>query len=218
MAIQAEAEAWANYQNSLANVEMQARTTYETLSGWQATADSFRTFGENMIQVAEEMAVRIDYLFQAMASAFANMIADVVTGEKTFEEALQGMFNALLRMAIDTIFVYIAQSIASALSHGASKGGVIGAGVEAGAMVGLAAALIPSLAFFADGGIVYGPTMGMVGEYPGARTNPEVIAPLSKLKDMMGGGAMELRGKFIIDGSDLAFIVNKENSKLTRYR
>jgi len=35
---------------------------------------------------------------------------------------------------------------------------------------------------FADGGIVSGPTMGLVGEYPGARSNPEVIAPLDKLK------------------------------------
>jgi len=43
---------------------------------------------------------------------------------------------------------------------------------------------------FADGGMVYGPTMGMVGEYAGAATNPEVIAPLSDLKnhirDVMG--------------------------------
>jgi hypothetical protein len=39
---------------------------------------------------------------------------------------------------------------------------------------------------FADGGIVSGPTMGLMGEYQGARTNPEVIAPLDKLKGMMG--------------------------------
>lgn len=39
---------------------------------------------------------------------------------------------------------------------------------------------------FADGGIVSGPTMGLMGEYQGARTNPEVIAPLDKLKSMMG--------------------------------
>jgi hypothetical protein len=38
---------------------------------------------------------------------------------------------------------------------------------------------------FADGGIAYGPTLGLVGEYPGARSNPEVIAPLSKLQEIM---------------------------------
>jgi len=40
---------------------------------------------------------------------------------------------------------------------------------------------------FAGGGIVSGPTLAAVGEYSGAKTDPEVIAPLSKLKGMMGG-------------------------------
>lgn len=38
---------------------------------------------------------------------------------------------------------------------------------------------------FAKGGIAYGPTVGLVGEYPGARNNPEVIAPLDKLRTLM---------------------------------
>jgi TP901 family phage tail tape measure protein len=38
---------------------------------------------------------------------------------------------------------------------------------------------------FAKGGMVYGPTLATVGEYPGASSNPEVIAPLSKLKSML---------------------------------
>lgn len=37
---------------------------------------------------------------------------------------------------------------------------------------------------FASGGIVYGPTLAMVGEYAGAASNPEVIAPLSDLENM----------------------------------
>lgn len=37
---------------------------------------------------------------------------------------------------------------------------------------------------FADGGIVSGPTFSMTGEYRGARNNPEVIAPLSKLGNL----------------------------------
>lgn len=38
---------------------------------------------------------------------------------------------------------------------------------------------------FADGGVVYGPTRALVGEYAGARGNPEVIAPLSKLTSIL---------------------------------
>jgi hypothetical protein len=59
---------------------------------------------------------------------------------------------------------------------------------------------------FANGGIVSGPTMGLVGEYPGAQSNPEVIAPLDKLKDMIGGGG---GGTFVLRGQDLLLSVNR---------
>jgi len=45
-----------------------------------------------------------------------------------------------------------------------------------------------ALPAFANGAVVYGPTLAMVGDNAGARTNPEVIAPLSDLVDIMGGG------------------------------
>ena len=71
---------------------------------------------------------------------------------------------------------------------------------------------------FADGGVVYGPTLGLVGEYPGARTNPEVIAPLDKLKKIIGGGG---NGGFIaepvISGSDLRVILSRADKTYTRY-
>jgi hypothetical protein len=59
---------------------------------------------------------------------------------------------------------------------------------------------------FANGGIISGPTMGLMGEYPGARTNPEVVAPLDKLKDMIGGGG---GGTFMLRGQDLLLSVNR---------
>jgi len=59
---------------------------------------------------------------------------------------------------------------------------------------------------FANGGIVSGPTMGLVGEYPGAQSNPEVIAPLDKLKEMIGGGG---GGTFVLRGQDLLLSVNR---------
>jgi hypothetical protein len=61
---------------------------------------------------------------------------------------------------------------------------------------------------FANGGIVSGPTLGLMGEYPGASSNPEVIAPLDKLKSLIGesgGGQLEAR----ISGNDLLILMNK---------
>jgi len=63
---------------------------------------------------------------------------------------------------------------------------------------------------FANGGIVSGPTMGLVGEYPGAQNNPEVIAPLDKLKDMLGGG----NGQFVLRGQDLVLAMQRSNTSL----
>jgi hypothetical protein len=60
---------------------------------------------------------------------------------------------------------------------------------------------------FANGGIVSGPTMGLMGEYPGAASNPEVVAPLDKLQSLIGGmsGSLEAR----ISGNDLLILMNK---------
>lgn len=49
--------------------------------------------------------------------------------------------------------------------------------------------LIPRLA---NGGIVDQPTLAMIGDNTDARSNPEVVAPLNKLKSMMGGADEEV--------------------------
>lgn len=69
---------------------------------------------------------------------------------------------------------------------------------------------------FANGGIVSGPTMGLMGEYPGAKSNPEVIAPLDKLKEMIGGSGGN--GQFVLRGQDLVLALQRSNSALTLRR
>lgn len=66
---------------------------------------------------------------------------------------------------------------------------------------------------FAKGGIVSGPTMGLVGEYPGAKSNPEVIAPLNKLQGMIGksGGSQNINvgGQIRLEGQDLLIAIER---------
>lgn len=66
---------------------------------------------------------------------------------------------------------------------------------------------------FAEGGIVSGPTYALVGEYAGARNNPEVIAPLNKLRSLIepqrGFEAGQVR--FEIEGRTLVGILEKVN-------
>ena len=70
---------------------------------------------------------------------------------------------------------------------------------------------------YADGGIAYGPTLGMFGEYAGAVNNPEVVAPLDKLRTMlqpadgMGGTVV-----FEIEGRKLKGVLDRENNVRNR--
>ena len=57
-------------------------------------------------------------------------------------------------------------------------------GLGAAQIATIASTPIPAMA---EGGLAFGPTLGMVGDNPNAGVDPEVIAPLSKLKQMMGG-------------------------------
>ena len=79
-------------------------------------------------------------------------------------------------------------------------GFAIGAGFSAAAIAQVQAVnAIP----FAEGGIVSGPTYSLVGEYPGAKNNPEVIAPLDKLRSLMPSAGsvnvnMRVRGRDLV--------------------
>ena len=66
---------------------------------------------------------------------------------------------------------------------------------------------------FADGGVIYGPTLGLMGEYAGARSNPEVVAPLDRLRGILrderngdGGGEVD----FTIRARKLVGVLEKQ--------
>lgn len=77
-------------------------------------------------------------------------------------------------------------------------------------------ASIKNMAKFADGGIVSGPTMALVGEYAGASSNPEVIAPLNKLRELIpagSAGTVILDHEIVIDGSKLKIVMKNTNRR-----
>ena len=85
----------------------------------------------------------------------------------------------------------------------------------AGSIVGsLFSKVIPA---FAEGGLVSGATLGMVGEGPGtSMSNPEVIAPLNKLKSMIGGGGDGVQVFGTISGADI--LLSSDRAKNNRNR
>ena len=91
----------------------------------------------------------------------------------------------------------------------------IAAGFTAAMLAMTEAAGIPMLA---EGGLASGPTLAMVGEYAGASGNPEVIAPLDKLRGLLAEPAAPIdfsKVEFRIKGRELVGILSKEDN-LTR--
>jgi hypothetical protein len=173
------------------------------------------------LNAASEAQKQMAYETQLVAQ---NMGAALLVGDmfgqalgqlaETGKISFQGIFDALKQMVLK-----FAAAIAAAITLNILTGGaVMSAGKAAGAKSGFGALLkggaakgIGGLMPFANGGIVSGPTPALVGEYTGARTNPEVIAPLSKLQNMMGGNVT-----FTISGDNLVGTLNRANKTRAR--
>lgn len=116
--------------------------------------------------------------------------------------------DALRSITVDIVAQYLRQAAAAALA----KGNIPGAVALATGSGLIQRAGVPALA---NGGLAYGPTMAMVGDNRNAAIDPEVVAPLSKLKDMMGGGVVEVVGR--IKGDDIFLSNARSTSARNRY-
>jgi len=85
---------------------------------------------------------------------------------------------------------------------------IIGPILAIAAIAAVMAAIL-SMPKLANGGLAFGPTTAMVGEYAGASGNPEVIAPLSKLQTIMERSAMSGRLSARLQGQDIVISVEK---------
>ena len=138
------------------------------------------------------------------------------------------VFKSLLISVMDMLQQFGAALIAAGVATEAFKSlfanpiaGII-AGTALIATAAAAKAALQNATAFADGGIVSGPTYALVGEYSGASNNPEVIAPLNKLKSMIepaqSDSGMSAEVRFVIKGETLEGILSKMNRKRNRTR
>ena len=172
-------------------------------------------------QEAAEQMQSIGSAIDGSFGAIGNSITKMFGGA---ESAMGAFVGTLAKDALNVVAnnLKIALSGAStAATQSAASFGPAAAFVLPALLAGATALISGQFAKFADGGIVSGPTMGLVGEYPGARSNPEVIAPLNKLQGMIGssgggGGNLNVTGTVRVDGQDLLIAIERANETSDR--
>jgi hypothetical protein len=221
-----------------ANAERKRKSDLKTFADYKMTGEFgkslegakssfFESLNPDQRDAENEALVNRNKLLKDQADAYlqlANTVSNFATN------AFMGLWSAMeqgasIGEALKVMFIDLVKQIAAAavkalvftavLNLLPTEGPMAAATALSKKSAGGVGGLFKYFMGFANGGIVSGPTMGLIGEYPGAKSNPEVVAPLNKLKDLMadsGGG-----GEFIIRGQDLVLAMNRSETAL-KYR
>ena len=151
--------------------------------------------------------------WQQVSTVLAESLAQ---GSESFKEFAANAGNQIRSVIKGLIALGIAEAVTGALKKTMQTGQFWMIPIFAGAAAGLAnsafSSLIPE---FAQGGLVSGATLGLIGEGSGTSiSNPEVIAPLDKLKNMIGGD-MRVTGRLV--GNDIFLSNEKTGVSRNRY-
>jgi len=178
-------------------------------------ADSVKT-------MADDINSSVSSAVATMLSGVAEMVGTAIGAQKPIEGVGKFLGNTLGDMAINlgkyavvhgTVIEAIKESLKSLNGVTAIVAGValiaLGAGIKGQIAKAAEDAGVPALA---EGGLIYGPSLALVGDNKNASIDPEVVAPLSKLKGMLGGNAVEVYGR--ISGDDIVL----SNSRASRDR
>jgi hypothetical protein len=198
-------------------MSMEAGKTAEQIEKLQDKINSLNASAEGTAAAFSPIADILNNLATNTLVEFGTQIGNLISGgEFSLDGFLSMIASALIQ--IGTHLVMVSKLFLAVKALFASNGVLAPFAIPIGlAAIAAGVALNNSLSkkqnvkAFANGGIVSGPTMGLIGEYPGAKSNPEVVAPLDKLKDMLGSNG---GGQFILKGQDLVLAMNRSESSL----
>ena len=147
---------------------------------------------EKFVETFESMKEQLKSFALDYSLAFSDMIATTITeGQSLAENFKNFVVDMVKQLAQLIIKMIVFKALMTALGMDIPSGGGGGGGIF-GTLFGMQ-----------EGGLAYGPTPILVGEGRGTSiSNPEVIAPLDKLRNMIGGmGGGRLHGS--ISGSNI---------------
>lgn len=180
------------------------------------------TTGEAFTQLSE--------IVRNEGSAMQNMMLDIGNaiaesfdaGATTITGFAKNMLQAAARIIKTYIQMGVTRAVFSALQNAPFPLNLAIAPIAGGAAAALFSAAIGKIGIpkLAGGGVLDRPTLALLGEYAGAKSNPEIAAPESMLRDIFreenAGGAQELYS--VIRGEDLLLITDKAQARRGRIR
>lgn len=233
--VRGEVFGWADevggkLEGNIRDIEQVVATYTEALvsKGWE--------FGAALEQVGGAVRETIQSFDQSLSTFLANSIvaaAEAIGQIMAGDLGFGGLMKAILLQFANFLKQIGSQMIQFGVMIIAFKSALKSVLANPWAAIAIGAAMVAAAAVMtalinkqakenapklAKGGLAFGPTYAMVGDNPNAGVDPEVIAPLSKLKEMMVGGGttnvnITLTGELTAKGRDLVYAIGKENFK-----
>ncbi len=174
-------------------------------------------------QFADSVSAAVSQAMQAIGATVFTSIGEGIAAAATggdvgavFKNMFASIGDVIQQLGVNLIKLSPMIAALKASISSLSPAGLLAAGVGLVALGGIIKNSIKPKAF-AHGGMVFGPTLGLVGEGRGtSASNPEVIAPLDKLKDFInpnGGSFPAYLPMHSISGTELRLWYARANKE-----
>lgn len=227
---------WYNYHiNELKRAQQEAGITVEefkrlsneinvleTTFKMEVDTEQVKEEINNLASLADTVKSSLENAFGSLADSMVNSLGEAQNGLQRFA---RGMFQTVMKLIAMALSSSLANAIQGATQSATATGpgAVFATPAFIATAVGGVMSAFASIPKFAAGGIVSGPTFGLMGEYAGAANNPEVIAPLDKLKKLIQPAAsndqpinLVLSGGFDISGETLKLVLDRTERRKFR--
>lgn len=190
--------AWSNIKGIKGGIDSMSKALDENASAWERLSGVI----DGILQLLQGVASITDMINTLTGAGTALTKAD--TGAKLESAGAAGAEAT-------------AETSAAAGKFFSANAKIPFAGIGiAMAAVAAMVAMMTSLPKFAKGGIAYGPTLGLFGEYAGASNNPEVVAPLDRLRALIQPDAPRGELTTRITGRDIEVVYDYRKRKRSR--
>ena len=143
---------------------------------------------KDLLESLGQVGVVLTGIGEASVQTFGQLAAELLTGSLAFKD----LGKAALESARSIVKAALAQALAGVISNAIGKFGILGIGIAVAGLALVSSLFKSKVPKLAKGGLAFGPQLAIVGDNPNARTDPEVISPLSKLKGIMAAEVLRL--------------------------